>query len=146
MKYLRLFEEFISEVVNITDLKKKDPHALSSRKLFKHMLSGKKRVMFLVDSGIRYINSDEDMEVLQMARDAGFGVIEMDQDPAPGKAYVVYNKKPGAKRMAERLAEIAKKHDGYLADKTAEEAREIGELLDYNKEDIDWYVNKNYGK
>lgn len=49
------------------------------------------------------------------------------------------------KEKALRLYEIARKNNGYLADKTSEEAREIGELLGYYKEEIDKYIQKRYG-
>lgn len=46
---------------------------------------------------------------------------------------------------AERLYVIAKSHGGFLKDRTPEEAREIGELLGYIKNDIDEYILNHYG-
>lgn len=50
------------------------------------------------------------------------------------------------KEKALKLYQIAQSHGGYLADKTAEEAREIGELLGYFTSDVDEYIRRKYGK
>lgn len=49
------------------------------------------------------------------------------------------------KEKAIRLHKIAMSHKGYLSDKTSEEAREIGNLLGYFKEDIEKYIKEKYG-
>lgn len=61
----------------------------------------------------------------------------------PGDAYIIYRK--GFENDAAELKDIAEKYGGYLSAKaTEEDSRRIGELLGYKKEDIDWYINKNY--
>jgi hypothetical protein len=60
-------------------------------------------------------------------------------------AFIYY--RAGAEDKAKELLDIAEKNGGYLAwDATEEDSRRIGELLGYEKDDIDWYINKNYKK
>lgn len=54
--------------------------------------------------------------------------------------YIIYNDK----EKASRLREIMEKHGGYLSDETPEEAREIGNLLQYDKNSIESYVRRKY--
>jgi hypothetical protein len=61
------------------------------------------------------------------------------------QAYIYY--RPNAEKKAKELQSIAQKYGGYLAwDATEEDSRRIGELLGYDKKDIDAYINKNYKK
>jgi hypothetical protein len=46
---------------------------------------------------------------------------------------------------AHKLYDIAKSHGGYLNDKSAEEAREIGQLLGYKEASIEEYIHRKYG-
>jgi hypothetical protein len=57
---------------------------------------------------------------------------------------IIYREK--SKLKAFRLYEIAKSKSGYLKDRTPEEAREIGQLLGYNEESINEYIQKHYKK
>jgi hypothetical protein len=111
--------------------------------LFDQMQKGKKDIQFLV---LKHpgIDTSEEQGILKKARELGYGEIKVDK--GDGEAVVIHRNSPGAKKKAKRLVQIANGHGGYLADRTAEEAREIGELLDYAKEDIDRYVKRNYGK
>ncbi len=43
------------------------------------------------------------------------------------------------------LYEIVKRNNGYIADRTSEEAREIGRLLEYKPSDVENYVRNKYG-
>ena len=59
------------------------------------------------------------------------------------EAYIYY--KPSAERKAIELKKIASKYGGFLAyNATKAESIRIGQLLGYDKKDIDWYINKNY--
>jgi|688.fasta_scaffold875287_2 hypothetical protein len=59
------------------------------------------------------------------------------------EAYIYY--KPSAERKAIELKKIAVKYGGFLAhNATKAESIRIGQLLGYDKKDIDWYINKNY--
>ena len=111
--------------------------------LFDQMQKGKKDIQFLV---LKHpgIDTSEEQGILKKARELGYGEIKVDK--GDGEAVVIHRNSPRAKKKAKRLVQIANGHGGYLADRTAEEAREIGELLDYAKEDIDRYVKRNYGK
>lgn len=70
-----------------------------------------------------------------------FGIIPIRMIGVNEMKAIVYRNK----EKALRLYKIAQSHGGYLVDKTSEEAREIGELLGYYKEDIDNYIQKKYG-
>ena len=70
-----------------------------------------------------------------------FGYITVIKNPY--KPIIIYRN--GYREKAEELAEIASKYDGYLSGKaTYEDSKRIGELLEYNPEDIQSYLNKNY--
>jgi len=58
-------------------------------------------------------------------------------------AYIYFNKR--AERGARELAKIANRYGGYLSHEATErESRRIGELLGYDRRDIDDYIKKNY--
>jgi hypothetical protein len=59
------------------------------------------------------------------------------------EAYIYF--RPGAEQKANELKKIAMKYGGFLSyEATEDETRRIGELLGYEKSDIDAYINKNY--
>lgn len=59
------------------------------------------------------------------------------------EAYIYF--RPGAEKKANELKKIAMKYGGFLSyEATKQESKRIGELLGYAKEDINWYLNKNY--
>jgi len=59
------------------------------------------------------------------------------------QAYIYFRK--GADEKAKELRDIAEKYGGYLAwNATEEDTRRIGELLSYDKKDIDSFIKKNY--
>ena len=59
----------------------------------------------------------------------------------PGDAYVVY--RPGSENQATKLKDIAEKYGGYLSAKASEtDTRKIGELLEYDPEEVEKFVNK----
>jgi nucleoside-triphosphatase THEP1 len=45
-----------------------------------------------------------------------------------------------------KLYDIAKKKNGYLSDRTPDEAREIGRLLGYDEKNIEEYIHRKYDK
>jgi 2'-5' RNA ligase len=77
---------------------------------------------------------------------AGFGKIKVEQKHHNLGAYIIYRNTSKGKANAERLYEIMKSHDGYVNDKTPEEAYEIRKLLDYTDKSIEEYVNRRYYK
>jgi GH24 family phage-related lysozyme (muramidase) len=61
----------------------------------------------------------------------------------PKKPIIIYRK--GYRQNAEELAKIADKYNGLLSAKaTYEDSKRIGELLEYDPEDIQNYLKKNY--
>lgn len=77
----------------------------------------------------------------------GFGVLPTRMTSQNTMMAIVF--KNIAKNDALKLYNISKLHDGYLADNTPEEAREIGRLLGYTEESIEGYIRKHekrYGK
>lgn len=105
--------------------------ATTDEKSLLTLIKGKRDVAFLViTKRFRKILEKYNLGILPIRM---IGIDSM-------KAIVYRNKE-----KALRLYEIARSHGGYLADKTSEEAREIGELLGYYKEDIDEYIQRRYG-
>jgi tRNA nucleotidyltransferase/poly(A) polymerase len=75
-----------------------------------------------------------------------FGLIPVKQANHNLGMNVVYRKTPRGEANAKRLYEIMMSHGGYVEDKTPEEAREIGKLLDYSDESINSFIQRIYGK
>jgi GH24 family phage-related lysozyme (muramidase) len=70
-----------------------------------------------------------------------FGYVVVKEHPK--KPIIVYRE--GYRQNAEELAKIANKYNGYLsANATYEDSKRIGELLEYEPEDIQNYLKKNY--
>ena len=91
----------------------------------------KKRDVGFVDITQKYIKLIEDSHV---------GILPVRMLSHKSMVGIIYRDKS----KALRLLEIAKSHNGFLTDKTAAEAREIGELLGYTKESINEYVWEKY--
>jgi hypothetical protein len=80
-------------------------------------------------------------EFWDLVKTHNLGTIKLPKNPFD--AYIYYRK--GAERKAKELEKIANKYGGYLSyEATEAESRRIGELLGYDKRDIDQYINKNY--
>jgi len=110
----------------------------------KTVIDGKRDVGYeAMIAGPPYDNSEWPL-VRKMIDDAGLGIIELPRHN--GEAIIYHRNTPIARRKAKRLAQIAMKHDTYLADETSEEAREIGKLLGYDDADIEEFVNRVYKK
>jgi hypothetical protein len=136
MKHIKVFNNFINERLTLPT-----SGGYSGAMFFKHAMAGRKDIHFLVTKHPR-VNSDDDIRILQKYRDIGWGVLTVDKED--GDAYIAYRPNATSKKKAKRLKAIADSHGGYLADKTPEEAREIGELLDYSTADINRYVKRVY--
>jgi len=81
----------------------------------------------------------------QRAISAGLNLIPIKQSEESHEGLdmnIVY--RAGYEKQANRLYEIMMSHGGYVADKTPEEAREIGKLLGYTDESIEKYVRRIY--
>lgn len=83
----------------------------------------------------------DEKDFWDMVKQGGLKTIKVPENPY--EAYIYF--RPGADQKANELKTIAMKYGGFLAyDATEEDSRRIGELLDYEKSDIDAYINKNY--
>jgi tRNA nucleotidyltransferase/poly(A) polymerase/GNAT superfamily N-acetyltransferase len=105
-----------------------------------------------------YSNDDSIKTVIGKKRDIGFveinkaifqslekyriGVIPVRMVTAYVMMAIIYHQT--AKDKALRLFNIVKQHNGYLKDKTPEEAREIGQLLGYTERSIAEYIRRKY--
>jgi tRNA nucleotidyltransferase/poly(A) polymerase len=85
-------------------------------------------------------------QLLKMAIENDFGIIPVEQVDHKLDTSIVYRKTPRGEANAKKLHEIMKSHGGYVSDKTPEEAREIGKLLDYSDESINSFIQRIYGK
>ena len=102
----------------------------------KTIIEGKRDVGFLTKGEFEYYKKILDKNGIKY-----FEVIKSEPDEYPNN-YVIYKNKS----KALRLKQIAESHNGYLADKTPQEAHEIGEILGYKKTDIDAFINKRYNQ
>ena len=81
----------------------------------------------------------------QRAIDAGLNLIPIKQSEVSHQGLdmnIVYRN--GFEKQARRLYDIMMSHGGYVADKTPEEAREIGKIFDYTEDSIEDYVRRKY--
>lgn len=110
--------------------------------LYSQVMKGNKDLHFLVTK-MRFIDTSDEVSILERYRsNPDFGVLQVDKKD--GEAWIAYRKTPEGISKAERLLAIANSHGGYLSDKTPEEAREIGYLLDYDKKSTEKYINRRY--
>ena len=90
------------------------------------------------------INTVDDMikrYIINSINENDFGYVVVKKHPK--KPIIIYRK--GYRQNAEELAKIADKYNGLLSAKaTYEDSKRIGELLEYDPEDIQNYLKKNY--
>lgn len=134
MNYVKTYQE-LNEVVNLPK------NGYSDAWLFNEVMMGKKDIHFLVTAHPG-INTSSEKEILKTYKKIGFGILKVNKEN--GEAFIAYRKKPGVEKRAKRLKEIADSHGGYLQDKSPEEAKEIGEILDYSQSDIKRYIQRRY--
>jgi hypothetical protein len=130
MKNIPSYDEFLNEIIKAEEASR-DENAVQT------VIDGKRDLGF-----ITLIGTTMDVnEFWELIRKHGLKTLEVPENVH--KAYIYYRK--GAERKAKELKDIALKYGGYLAyDATEKDSRRIGELLGYDKKDIDWYINKNY--
>lgn len=79
-------------------------------------------------------------DLLSFIKKAGLKTLRIPSNPY--ELYIYY--KPGAEDKAEELKNIAEKYNGYFAYwATEEDTRRIGQLLSYDNNDIEEFINKN---
>ena len=134
MKHIKDFNQFLVESI-------KPEEAYSNEDAIQTIIDGKRDLGFLtiVGSGSRSTLQKE--TIWSMINDNNLKTIEVKGNKY--HAYVVFKK--GAEKKAKELKDIAEKYGGYLAwNADKEDSKRIGELLGYDKKDIDAYINKNY--
>lgn len=144
MEYIKPFVDFINEYVPQT-VDVSNSNGITDEYLYDLMKQGKKEVMFLNTlPGNFYRAHNKSQQMYQdMAKKDGFKEITFPNDNG-GTVIIIHADNGRAKKKAQKLAQIAKSRGGFLADKTPEEAREIGRLLDYRESDIERYINRHY--
>jgi hypothetical protein len=132
MKYISPFREFIYETIRAEDASK-DLNAVQT------VIDNKRDLGFITLIGSTLPTE----QFWEMIDNNNLKTLKVKGNTY--QAYIYY--RPGAEKKARELRDIAQKYGGYLAwDATEEDSRRIGELLDYDKKDIDTYINKNYKK
>ncbi len=130
MKHTKTYDEFLSESIKAEEAYR-DENAIQT------VIDGKRDLGFITLIG----STLPEKVIWTMIKDGGLKTISLPENKH--KAYIYY--RPGAEKKAKELADIANKYEGYLSwEATKEETQRIGELLNYDKRDIDTYVNKNY--
>lgn len=130
MKRIPSFDEFINETIRSEEAHR-DPDAIQT------VVDGKRDLGYITLRG----SIMQSQDFWKAIEEGGLKVLRVPSNP--NECYVYY--RPGAEAQAEELRDIAEKYDGYLAYyATEEDSRRIGELLGYDKIDIDWYIKKNY--
>jgi len=131
MKEILTYEEFINESIRAEE-------AYRDRGAIQTVIDGKR------DMGFITIKSSVDVsreEFWKLVKIHDLSTIHLPQNEYD--AYIYYRK--GAERGAQELAKIANRYGGYLSyEATERESRRIGELLGYDRRDIDSYIKKNY--
>jgi tRNA nucleotidyltransferase/poly(A) polymerase/2'-5' RNA ligase len=119
--------------LNIKPLKEEisAKEAYTDEGALKTVLNGKRKIGFI------HLNKS----IAQKLEKLKIGVIPIRMTSQNTMTAIIYRDKV----KAYLLYEFTKRHGGYLDDKTPEEAREIGRLLEYKEEDIEDFIRKKYG-
>jgi tRNA nucleotidyltransferase/poly(A) polymerase/GNAT superfamily N-acetyltransferase len=83
-------------------------------------------------------------DLYSIAEKYNFGLIPIKQSDHNLDMNIVYRKTPRGEANAKKLEQIMISHGGYVQDKTPEEAREIGKLLDYSDDSIQQFIDRIY--
>jgi len=137
MKYLKLYEEFITEKIRASEA-----HRVMSA--VQTVIDNKRDLAFIstMDHAFYKPNNESELAAMKYGLDNGLSAIEVKGKP-DGKAWVLYKKN---KRAAQKLADYAESKGGYLSDTTPEEAKYVGDLLGYDKDDIKDFIQRIYKK
>ena len=137
MKHIKLYEEFITETIRASEA-----HRVMSA--VQTVIDNKRDLAFIstMDNPMYKPNNDSELAAMQYGLENGLSSIEV-KGKTDGKAWVLYKKN---KRDAQKLADYAESKGGYLSDSTPEEAKYVGDLLGYNKGDIQAFIKRVYKK
>jgi hypothetical protein len=129
--HIPTYEEFVNEAI-------KAEEAHRDKSAIQTVIDGKRDMGFITLKTAVDLSSNE---FWNLVKTHNLGTIKLPQNQF--EAYIFYNK--SAEKKAKELAKIANKYGGFLSyEATKQESKRIGELLGYDKADIDWYLNKNY--
>lgn len=106
------------------------------------ILDGKRDISFIATSGDPRIDNTKAIKAYNLAKENGLNIIEV-ENRRKGQAWVIYK---DDEDRAKLLAGFASTKGGYLNDQTPEEARFVGNLLEYDPEEVENYIMKRYYK
>lgn len=130
MKRVKLFEDFVHETIRAEE-------AFRDETAIQSVIDGKRDVGFVT---IKASTLPAAM-IWAMINDNGLKTLKVRGNEY--EAYIYFKK--GADKKAKELKDIAERYGGYFAWNASEkDSRRIGELLGYDKRDIDAYINKHY--
>lgn len=137
MKHIKLFEQFIIERIKASE-------AYDTMNAVQTVINDKRDLVFIstMDNPMYRPNNEKELAAMQHGLENGLTAIEVKGKP-DGKSWVLYKKN---KRAAQKLADYAESKGGYLSDNTPEEAKYVGDLLGYDKADIQAFVKRVYKK
>ncbi len=131
MKNLPTYDEFLFEKIRAEEAYR-DENAIQT------VIDGRRDLGFITLIGTVL---DDPNDFWKLVKSGGLKTIKVPS--SKHEAYIYF--RPGAEKKAKELKDIAEKYGGYLSfDATERDSRRIGELLGYEKKDIDQYINKNY--
>ncbi len=121
----------------------KSSEAYTDKGAIQTVIDGKRKLGFVVLKASSRMTPEEIEELFKKGK---LETIEVKGNPLDARIY--YNPRmQGAKEDALELKKIAEKYGGYLAHNASDkDSRRIGELLGYDKKDIDDYIEKNKHK
>jgi hypothetical protein len=136
------FNEFISASENNLSLKLEESiraeEAYRDKSALQTVIDRKRDLGYITLKTMVDLSIDEFWDLVKTHN---LGIIKLPKNEF--EAYIYFNK--GAEKKAKELAKIANKYEGYLSyEATEQESRRIGELLGYDKKDVDGYIHKNY--
>jgi hypothetical protein len=134
---IKLYEEHVSEKIKASE-------AYNTMNAVQTLVDGKRDLAFIsiMDNPIYTPNNIEELKALAYGAANGLRVMEV-PDKEDGQAFIMYRE--GAIDKAQKLADFATSKGGYLADSTPEEARYVGDLLDYDDASVEEFVARKYG-
>jgi len=133
MKYITHYSDHLLESVSVKEVAR-DEDAVQT------VIDGKRRLAYLAITEQRLIDPRPSIKALSLALNSGLNIIPL-RSRKEGVAFVVYK---DDREAAQALADFAETKAGYLHDETPEEAQFIGQALEYNQNEIDEYIQKNY--
>jgi hypothetical protein len=138
MRIFDTFEEFLTKI----NEEIRAEEAYREEESIKTVINGKRDLAYLVITEQKLIDPRKSISALREAINNGLHLIPL-KGRDEGIAFIVYRKD---KAKAEKFARFVEEKGGYLSDKTPEEARFIGQMLNYKEADIDEYIKRIYGE